>query len=83
MAAGLVSYREKRLNPLKEGMSFDLGDRVFRVIEVPGHTPGCVCLINEEEGVIFTGDMIVETPVWLYLSHSLPLSTFIASLQKI
>jgi glyoxylase-like metal-dependent hydrolase (beta-lactamase superfamily II) len=83
MAAVLVSYRETRLNPLKEGMYFDLGGRVFEVMEVPGHTPGCVCIINENEGIIFTGDMIVETPVWLYLSHSLPLSIYLASLQKI
>jgi hydroxyacylglutathione hydrolase len=83
MAAGLVSYRETRLNPLKEGMSFDLGGRVLEVIEIPGHTPGGVCFLNEEEGIIFTGDMIVETPVWIYLKHSLPLSTYLASLQKI
>ncbi len=83
MAAGLVSYREAPLNPLKEGMSFDLGGRVFEVIEVPGHTPGGVCFLNEEEGIIFTGDMIVETPVWLYLDHSLPLSNYLDSLQKI
>lgn len=83
MAAGLVSYRETRLNPLKEGMSFDLGGRVFEVTGIPGHTPGCVCFINEEEGIIFTGDMIVETPVWMYLKHSLPLATYLASLQKI
>jgi hydroxyacylglutathione hydrolase len=83
LAAGLVRYRETRLNPLKEGMSFDLGGRVFEVIEVPGHTPGCVGFLNEEEEIIFTGDMVVETPVWLYLDHSLPLSTYLDSLQKI
>jgi hydroxyacylglutathione hydrolase len=83
MASGLVNYRETRLNPLKEGMSFDLGGRVFEVIEIPGHTPGGVCFLNEEEGIIFTGDMIVETPVWMYLKHSLPLSTYLSSLRKI
>jgi hydroxyacylglutathione hydrolase len=83
LAAGLVHYREIRMKALKDGMSFDLGGRVFEVIEIPGHTPGCVCLLNEAEGVMFTGDMIVETPVWLYLKHSLPLVVYDSSLQKI
>jgi hydroxyacylglutathione hydrolase len=83
LAAGLVHYREIRMKALKDGMSFDLGGRVFEVTEIPGHTPGCVCLLNEAEGVMFTGDMIVETPVWLYLKHSLPLVVYDSSLQKI
>lgn len=83
MAAGLVSFREIRMLPLAQGMCFDLGGRTFEVVELPGHTPGGVCLLNEEEGLIFTGDMIVETPVWMYLKHSLPLEVYLASLRKI
>lgn len=83
MLEGLVHYREITLHPLCEGTVFDLGDRKFEVLEIPGHTPGCVCLLNEMEHVLFTGDMIVQTPVWMYLKHSMPLCTYLVSLQKL
>jgi glyoxylase-like metal-dependent hydrolase (beta-lactamase superfamily II) len=83
MLAGLVHFREITLHPLREGMTFDLGGRKFEVLETPGHTPGCVSLLNEADKALFTGDMIVETPVWMYLKHSLPLRSYLASLQKL
>jgi hydroxyacylglutathione hydrolase len=83
MQAGMVHFSEITLHPLREGMIFDLGKRKFEVIEIPGHTPGCVCVLNETEKILFTGDMIVQTPVWMYLKHSLPLRTYLASLQKL
>jgi glyoxylase-like metal-dependent hydrolase (beta-lactamase superfamily II) len=53
------------------------------VLKTPGHTPGSICLLNAGEKIIFTGDSIVETPVWLYLKHSNPLTVFHHSLKKI
>ena len=41
-----------------EGDRVDLGDRVFVVLETPGHTPGSVCLFEEETGTLFTGDAV-------------------------
>ena len=83
LAAGLVGFREVELHPLGEGTVFDLGGRIFEVIEVPGHTPGCVCLFNEKEKLLFSGDTLVQTPVWLYLTHSLPLRVYQSGLQKL
>jgi glyoxylase-like metal-dependent hydrolase (beta-lactamase superfamily II) len=41
-----------------EGDVLDLGDRAFRVLHLPGHTPGSVALWEERTGVLFTGDML-------------------------
>ena len=30
----------------------------FKVFHTPGHTPGCICLYNEDEKFIFTGDTV-------------------------
>ena len=45
--------------PLSEGDVIDLGDRVFRVLELPGHSP-CVALLDEASGVFFAGDAIYD-----------------------
>lgn len=79
----LIGYRPLPIIPITAGQVFDLGERQFEAVEVPGHTPGSVCLINEKEKILFSGDAIVETPVWLYLGHSMPLKTYRESLIKI
>jgi len=44
------------LNFCKEGDKLTLAGTEFLVLETPGHTPGCVCLLCED--VIFTGDTL-------------------------
>ncbi|MFC1553137.1 MBL fold metallo-hydrolase [candidate division KSB1 bacterium] len=41
---------------LKEGEEITIGDGSLRVIHTPGHTPGGVCLMDEE--VLFSGDTL-------------------------
>lgn len=41
-----------------EGDNIDLGDRCFKVLHMPGHTHGSICLLDEREQIIFTGDVI-------------------------
>jgi hydroxyacylglutathione hydrolase len=43
---------------LKEGGEVRLGDRVGRVIEVPGHTSGHIAIIFDDERVAFVGDTL-------------------------
>jgi glyoxylase-like metal-dependent hydrolase (beta-lactamase superfamily II) len=38
----------------------DLGGRRLTVIELPGHTPGGVGLLDEDEGALFSGDAIYD-----------------------
>ncbi len=43
---------------LRDGDVLEVGSYRFRVLETPGHTPGCVCLYEEREDVLFTGDTL-------------------------
>jgi len=43
---------------LKDGDLVDLGDRTFMVIHTPGHTPGSICLYDEKNLVLISGDSI-------------------------
>lgn len=41
---------------LGEGDVVSVGDLSFAVLETPGHTPGCICLMGDE--VLFAGDTL-------------------------
>jgi glyoxylase-like metal-dependent hydrolase (beta-lactamase superfamily II) len=43
-----------------EGDRIDLGDRVFCVLHLPGHSPGGIGLLDEQNGLFLTGDAIYD-----------------------
>jgi glyoxylase-like metal-dependent hydrolase (beta-lactamase superfamily II) len=43
---------------LDEGDVVDLGDRSFMVLHTPGHTAGSICLWDEANGALFSGDAV-------------------------
>jgi glyoxylase-like metal-dependent hydrolase (beta-lactamase superfamily II) len=43
---------------LAEGSRIRFGDIDLKVLHTPGHTEGSVCLLNDEDRVIFTGDTL-------------------------
>lgn len=45
---------------LSEGDVIDLGDRRFRVLHLPGHSPGSIGLLDEVAGLFLTGDAIYD-----------------------
>ena len=44
--------------PVQDGQVLELAGMRFEVIATPGHTPGCVCYLEREQGVLFTGDTL-------------------------
>ncbi|TDK51434.1 MBL fold metallo-hydrolase [Antarcticimicrobium luteum] len=55
-----------------EGDVFDLGDRVFRILHLPGHSPGSIALYERETGLLFSGDVIYDDDLLDNLYHSDP-----------
>ena len=45
----------------KLGETVKLGDRTFKVIHTPGHRPGAICLYDEKDRLLFTGDSVCGT----------------------
>lgn len=56
---------------LKDGQHLLMGDRIFEVIHVPGHSNDSICLYCREDKVFFSGDnaINIRTPGGAYSSH--------------
>lgn len=48
----------EKIKDVREGCIFDLGDRQLQVYHIPGHSKGCLVLLDEENGILFSGDAI-------------------------
>lgn len=55
---------------LEEGDVLDLGGRHLQVMHTPGHSPDCICLFDEEKGLLFGGDTINTGPIYAQLEDS-------------
>jgi glyoxylase-like metal-dependent hydrolase (beta-lactamase superfamily II) len=64
------SAKHYRLTPapltwiLDEGDVIDTGDRVFTVLHLPGHSPGSIGLLDERDGLFFSGDAIYDDKLY-------------------
>ena len=68
--------------PIYGGDKISLGNLTLKVIALPGHTAGGICLLLEEDRIFFTGDSI-NHHLWMQLEECLPLSVFLKNLKNI
>ena len=55
---------------VEDGDVIDLGNRVFKVLHLPGHSPGGIGLWEENTKTLFSGDAIYDGPLLDNLHHS-------------
>lgn len=55
---------------LDEGDAVDLGDRVWRVFHLPGHSPGSIALLEEATGILLSGDVVYDGDLFDTVYHS-------------
>lgn len=55
----------------------------FSVIETPGHTPGSICLLNEKEKVLFSGDTLFQNSIGRTDFYNSNYSDMVNSLRKL
>jgi len=73
---------------LDDGDVIPLADGRLRVVWTPGHSPGHICLLDAERGVLFSGDHVLSpiTPhvgIWSGQDTRDHLGDFLASLRKV
>jgi glyoxylase-like metal-dependent hydrolase (beta-lactamase superfamily II) len=67
---------------LHDGDKIDLGGRTLKVIGTPGHTPDSIALLDEKNGLLFTGDTFYAGPIYLYRPET-DLDVYLASVKKL
>ena len=67
---------------VEAGDVIDLGDRVFEVLHVPGHSPGSIALWERDTGVLFSGDAVYDGPLVDDAYHSNP-EHYVASMRRL
>jgi glyoxylase-like metal-dependent hydrolase (beta-lactamase superfamily II) len=48
---------------VEDGDVIDLGDRVFEVLHLPGHSPGSIGLWEAATATLFSGDAVYDGPL--------------------
>ena len=60
---------ENTVIPLKHGEVINLGDRPLQIIDLSGHTPGSIAILDQKYRVLFGGDSIQAGRVYMFGAH--------------
>lgn len=52
--------------PVKEGDVIDLGDRPLKIIDLPGHTPGSIGILDVKNRVLIGGDSVQDGDIYMF-----------------
>ena len=77
------SGRGGMIIPVTEGDTLDLGGRELRIIDLPGHTPGSIALLDVRNRVLISGDPVQEHGrVFMFGTHR-NMENYIRSLEHL
>ncbi len=82
-----ILHHTRADRPLRGGDVITVGDRALAVVHTPGHSPGSICLVDETERLVFTGDTLLPrispNVGWAPHGDPDPLGDYLASLDKL
>jgi glyoxylase-like metal-dependent hydrolase (beta-lactamase superfamily II) len=67
---------------LDDNEIIDIGSRKIKIIHTPGHSPGHICLLEEEKGYLYTGDLVYKGTLYAFYPSTDPV-LFKESIDKI
>lgn len=75
-------YQGPATRLLEDGDCIDCGNRRLTVLHTPGHSPGHICLYEEERGDLYTGDLVYLGKLDCYYPSTDP-AAFSASVHRV
>ncbi len=74
---------DHKIVPLYEGDLIELGDRTLEVIDLPGHTPGSIALLDRKYKTLISGDPIQRNGNVFMFGEQRNLCAYVSSLQRL
>ena len=68
--------------PVHHGDVIDLGDRPLEMIEIPGHTPGSVAILDIKKRVLISGDSVQDGNIFMFGKFR-NLKAYVSSMKKL
>lgn len=70
-AAEEINFRNQGNNcgsivPVKEDDIIDLGDRPLKIIDIPGHTPGSIGIVDMNNRILIGGDSVQDGDIFMF-----------------
>ena len=59
-------YPDTALAEVKDGQIIDLGNRVLKIIHIPGHTYGSIAVLDVKKRVLITGDSVQKGHIFMF-----------------
>ena len=73
---------KNKIIPVKNKQIIDLGNRKLEIIDLPGHTPGSVAILDISNRVLISGDSIQDGRIYMF-GQGRDINLFIESLQEL
>lgn len=68
--------------PVKDGDIIDLGDRPLEIIDIPGHTPGSIAILDVNKRVLISGDSVQDGHIFMF-GQFRNIDAYVPSMQKL
>ena len=68
--------------PIKDGDIIDLGNRPLEIIDIPGHTPGSVAILDINNRVLISGDSVQDGSIFMFGKFR-DINSYIVSMEKL
>ena len=80
------NYREHggkgTIRPVSDGDVIELGGRPLRIMDIPGHTPGSIAILDEKNRVLIGGDTIQDGNIFMFGKFR-NIESYIESMKKL
>lgn len=77
------SGKPGRIIPIQEGDTIDLGERELKIIDLPGHTPGSIAILDVAARILISGDPIQRHGRIFMFGPNRNMDRYIESLEKL
>ena len=73
----------QEIEKIEDGYEFSVGEMKFEIIHTPGHTSGCICILEKTSNRLITGDTLFADCYGRCDLHSASFDDMVKSMQKL